>query len=117
MHILTINKINGNVPSLLAKGDFYSLFYLFFSFSLAGVGYSTVYPVAKMLYNFFERAFSDCNLWLVQSQGESVSFLFLFAATCCRKTGCPQSTTLMIACDGLPRCENNIRPAGQVAMQ
>lgn len=42
---------------------------------------------------------------------------FLFAVTRCRKTRRPQSTTLMIACDGLPRCENNIRPAGQVAVR
>lgn len=46
-----------------------------------------------------------------------MSFLFLFAMACCRKTGFPQCTTLMKACHGLPRCENNIRPAGQVAMQ
>ncbi len=81
------------------------------------MGYSKLYSVAKTLSNFFQRPFGNCNPLMVQSQGECVSFLFLFAVTCCRKTGCPQSTTLMIACDGLPRCENNIRPAGQVAMR
>lgn len=60
---------------------------------------------------------SNCNVWMVLSRGECGSFLFPFAVTCCRKTGCPQRRALMTACGGLPRCKNNITTAGQVAMQ
>lgn len=54
---------------------------------------------------------------MLQSRAEFGPFLFIFVVTCGRKPGFPQSTTLMKACHGLPRCENNIRLAGQVAMR
>lgn len=77
--------------------------------------YTKTHSVGGVFYIVFQKPFSNCHPCMVQSQG--VSFLSIsFAVTRCRKTRCPQSTTLMIACDGLPRCENNIRPAGQVAM-
>lgn len=94
-------------PSWLAKGKCLCV-------SSTVTGYLRTCPGAR---HKFLLSFNDSNPCALQSQGECVSLLFPFAGTCCRKTGCPRSTTLMRARDGLPRCENNIRPAGQVAMR
>lgn len=68
------------------------------------------------LFKLGHQTLSFFNLSTVHSLGEFVSFLSLFAVVFCRETGFPRSTALMVACHGQPRCENNIKPAGQVAM-